>query len=132
MLKVRAIVTTLGALSLAAAAQAQAPIGWQVAAQAIEAPATGESWGYSIAFNEDASLLAVGAPNARVLGSSGVGKVYIYEREVDGTGAVSWDLAQTIPAPPFVTTDPDDPYVVVFAQFGCSVALENDTLVVGS
>ena len=112
---------------------AQAPIGWQVAAQAIEAPATGENWGYSIAFNEDASLLVVGAPNARVLGSSGVGKVYIYEREVDGTGAVSWDLAQTIPAPPFVTTDPDDPYVVVgFAQFGCSVALENDTLVVGS
>jgi hypothetical protein len=112
---------------------AQAPIGWQVAAQAIDAPATGETWGYSIAFNEDASLLAVGAPNARVLGGSGVGKVYIYERDVDGSGVVSWNLAQTIPAPPFVTTDPDDPYVVVgFAQFGCSVALENDTLVVGS
>ncbi|MEY4832057.1 MAG: hypothetical protein RL527_270 [Planctomycetota bacterium] len=133
MLKARTIVSTICSLGLAAAAHAQAPIGWQVAAQSIDAPATGETWGYSIAFNEDASLLAVGAPNARVLGGSGVGKVYIYERLVDGTGAVSWNLAQTIPAPPFVTTDPDDPYVVVgFAQFGCSVALENDTLVVGS
>jgi hypothetical protein len=133
MMKARTIVSTICSLGLAAAAHAQAPIGWQVAAQSIDAPATGETWGYSIAFNEDASLLAVGAPNARVLGGSGVGKVYVYERLVDGTGAVSWNLAQTIPAPPFVTTDPDDPYVVVgFAQFGCSVALENDTLVVGS
>ena len=133
MLKARTIVTTLCSLGLVTAAHAQAPIGWQVAAQAIDAPVTGETWGYSIAFNDDASLLAVGAPNARVLGGSGVGKVYIYERLVDGSGVVSWSLAQTIPAPPFVTTDPDDPYVVVgFAQFGCSVALENDTLVVGS
>jgi len=67
MLKARTIVTTLCSLALATAAHAQAPIGWQVAAQAIDAPATGETWGYSIAFNEDASLLAVGAPNARVL-----------------------------------------------------------------
>ena len=133
MLKARTIVMTLGSLGLAAAAHAQAPIGWQVAAQAINAPATGETWGYSIAFNEDASLLAVGAPNARVLSGSGVGKVYIYERLVDGSGVVSWNLAQTIPAPPFETEDPEDPYVVAgFAQFGCSVALENDTLVVGS
>jgi hypothetical protein len=114
---------------------AQAPIGWQVAAQSIEPPAsvTGESWGYSIAFNEDASLLAVGAPNARALGASGVGKVYIYEREVDGSSVVSWTLAQTITAPPFETGDPEGPYAVVgFAQFGSSVALENDILVVGS
>lgn len=135
MLKARTIVSTICPLALAAAAHAQAPIGWQVAAQSIEPPAgvTGESWGYSIAFNEDASLLAVGAPNARALGASGVGKVYIYEREVDGSGVVSWTLAQTITAPPFETGDPEGPYLVVgFAQFGCSVALENDTLVVGS
>ena len=135
MLKARTIVTTLSSLAIAAAAHAQAPIGWQVAAQSIQPPVgvTGESWGASLAFNEDASLLAVGAPNARSGGASGVGKVYIYERGVDGTGTVTWDLAQTITAPPFETGDPDGPFVVVgFAQFGCSVALENDTLVVGS
>jgi hypothetical protein len=136
MLKATTTVSTICSLGLAAAAHAQAPIGWQVAAQSIEAPAgvTGETWGYCIAFNEDASLLAVGAPNARVDGIGGVGKVYIYERVVDvGSGVVTWELDQTLEAPPLETGEPDVPYEPVgFAQFGSSVALENDILVVGS
>lgn len=136
MLNATSVVSTctavLAAASLSSVACAQGVIGWQVAPQTITAPATGESWGYCTALNEDGTVLAVGAPNARMLGSNGVGKVYIYDRDTDG-GVVTWRLTQTITAPPFQTGDPEDPYVVSnFAQFGCSVALENDTLVVGS
>ena len=87
MLKARTIVMTLCSLGIATAAHAQSPIGWQVSAQSVQPPvgATGERWGASIAFNEDASLLAVGAPDARAQGASGVGKVYIYEVNAPGS-----------------------------------------------
>ena len=132
MLKARTIVTTLSSLALVAAAHAQAPIGWQVAPAELSPPKgiTGETWGFCTAMDDTGSLIAVGAPNARVDGVGGVGKVYIYERDA-GTG--EWNLVQTLEAPPLETGEVDVPYEPVgFAQFGCSVAIQDDTLVVGS
>ena len=68
MLKARTIVTTLSSLALVAAAHAQAPIGWQVAPAELSPPKgiTGETWGFCTAMDDTGSLIAVGAPNARV------------------------------------------------------------------
>ncbi len=81
-------------------------------------PVAGDNFGYSVAVSGDRAV--VGAPNAEAGGFSGAGKVFIFEKNQGGVD--NWGLVKEI--------ENDDPEVD--AQFGYSVAIEDDHIAIGS
>jgi hypothetical protein len=62
----------------------------------INGPISGELFAYAVAVNEDATVLAVGAPDAGSAPNAFAGKVYVYARNLS-TGA--WALQATLGTP---------------------------------
>ena len=79
-------------------------------ATTINGPISEEAFGHDVAVNEDATVIAVGAPDAGSAPNQFAGKVYVYARNVS-TGA--WTLQATLQTP----SGP-----VAFARLGSSVS----------
>ncbi len=114
----RSIARLLVIASVAAIAPTAAA-GWVPGAKLTTFPSItlGERFGYCNATNGE--YLAVGAPDARNAGLV-TGSVYVFKRVGD-----AWSPMQKLKPP---TSEGS----VSFAQFGCSVAMSRDTLVIGS
>jgi hypothetical protein len=65
-------------------------------ATTITGPVSGEGFAWDVSVNEDATVLAVGAPYAGSAPNANAGKVYVYARNVT-TGA--WTLQATLQSP---------------------------------
>ncbi len=84
------------------------------------APDNDERFGYSVAVWGD--VIVVGEPGQRFSGSSDTGEVYVYHRMSGGGDA--WGLVQTLL--------PDDPVSLYVQEFGTSVDVWGDVVVVGA
>jgi len=110
----------LAVVMCAALATSAAHAGWVPGAKLTSFPVItlGERFGYANANNGE--FLIVGAPDAELEDELGAGAVYIFKRIGD-----AWTPHQKI-SPPVGTSGAS------FAQFGSSVAISRNTLVVGA
>jgi hypothetical protein len=83
-------------------------------------PDSDERFGYSVAVWGD--VIVVGEPGQRVSGISNAGEVYVYHRMAGGADA--WGLVQTLL--------PADPVSLYVQEFGISVDVWGDVMVVGA
>ncbi|MBE9516520.1 MAG: thrombospondin type 3 repeat-containing protein, partial [Proteobacteria bacterium] len=75
-----------------------------------------DQFGWSVAY--DGNIAVIGAPGAR----AAQGRAYVYKRTSEGWGDYSWDLMAILEASDKFPGD----------QFGISVAIDGDTIVVGA
>ncbi len=116
----RALLALLAlAAPLAGAPRAEA--GWVPGVKLTTFPAavTTERFGFANANNGE--YLAVGAPDARVNNQNGAGAVYLFKKSGD-----DWIALNKLEVPTTLLGS------IAFAQFGTSIAISRDTMVVGA
>ena len=119
-----------GGLLKLGAADPSEPAGWQVPAQILRSVPTtsGDSFGAVTAMNREGTVLVVGAPNTRLSNTNGVGAIHIFE--LNSTGA--WAHRARIFCPLTILPGGAGTQPAAFAQFGSSVAVSGETVVVGA
>lgn len=106
------------------------PAGWQVPSEILRAdPATiGDGFGSACAMNEAGTVLVVGASDTRVNGDVAVGAIHIYVRDGEGR----WIHTQKIECPAFYSANLASVTAPSLSLFGWSVAISDETIVVGA